>query len=58
MDHCAALCMMIMASIFFSGLGCFAGLFRGLGPLATGLGWTTENGPTSMSALYYASASV
>ena len=43
MDH-YALCMMIMASIFLSGLG-WVGLFCrlvswvGLGPLATGLGW-------------------
>jgi len=42
-DHCA-LCMVIMASIFLSGLGwvvlqaCFVG-WVGLGPLATGLGW-------------------
>jgi len=52
-DH-LALCMMIRASIFLSGLGwvvlqaCFVGLV-GLGPLATGLGWITENGPTSVS---------
>ena len=35
-DQCT-LCMMIMASIFLSGLGW------------VGLGWITENGPTSMS---------
>ena len=39
-DHCA-LCMMIMASIFLSGfgLGCSAGLFRGLGWVHQLLGW-------------------
>ena len=60
MDHCA-LCMMIMASIFLSGLG-WVGLFCklvswvGLGCVHqllgwVGLGWITENGPTSMSGL-------
>jgi len=38
------------------GLGCSAGLFRGLGWVGSigywvGLGWITENGPTSMSGV-------
>ena len=56
MDHRSALCMMIMASIFLSGLDCSAGLFRGLvwvGSISywVGLGWITENGLMSMSGL-------
>jgi len=43
-DHCA-LCMVIMASIFLSGLGWVGSISYWVG-----LGWITENGPTSMSA--------
>ena len=58
-DHCA-LCMMIMASIFLSGFGlgwvvlqaCFVGWVGSIS-YWVGLGWITENGPTSMSALSY-----
>ena len=52
-----ALCMMIMASIFLSGLGCVVlqACFMGwVGSISywVGLDWITENEPTSMSARY------
>jgi len=49
--------MMIMASIFLSGLGwvvlqaCFVGWVGSIS-YWVGLGWITENGPTSMSGSY------
>ena len=50
--------MMIMASIFLSGLGwvvlqaCFVGWVGSIS-YWVGLDWITENGPTSMSAHNY-----
>jgi len=56
-DQCA-LCMMIMASIFLSGLGwvvlqaCFVGWVGSIS-YWVGLGWITEIEPTSMSVFLF-----